>query len=71
MIDETLPTIHPNYDQLQYELVTTEKQVKANTIKIGLVSAKGYFFSLWYKFAHLIPLILNSSFAWKTGPAMS
>jgi len=34
MIDETLPTIHPNYDQLQYELVTTEKQVKANTIKI-------------------------------------
>ena len=34
MIDETLATIHPNYDQLQHDLATTQKLVKADAIKI-------------------------------------
>ena len=35
MIDESSPTTHPNYDQLQKDLVITKKQVDENTFKIN------------------------------------
>ena len=34
MIDESLSTIHPNYDQLQKDLLNTNKKVNDNQIKI-------------------------------------
>jgi len=34
MIDESLPTIHPNYDQLQKDLLNTKEKVNNNNSKI-------------------------------------